>query len=154
MTQLRRLEARLTEGQMAKLDDISRSTGLNRTDVLRLLIANAFVDADGTREGTTVVLDLVTMTRLLRQTRAIGNNLNQATHALNRIARATEGLTGDRTAVLDVMEALAGVRYLLQGFEGANDAVREAAEALSGRAGIFLRRHDAEATNRSNDTAQ
>ena len=154
MAELKRLEARLTEGQMAKLDNIARDTGLNRTDVLRLLIANAFVDADGTREGTTVVLDLVTMTRLLRQTRAIGNNLNQATHALNRIARATEGLTGDRTAVLDVMEALAGVRYLLQGFEGANEAVREAAEALSGRAGIFLRRHDAEATNRSNDTAQ
>lgn len=45
MADLRRLEARLTEGQMAKLDDISRDTGLNRTDVLRLLIANAFVDA-------------------------------------------------------------------------------------------------------------
>ena len=148
MAQLKRLEARLTEDQMAKLDDIARVTGLNRTDVLRLLIANATVDSDGMRKGTTVVLDLITMARLLKQTRAIGNNLNQATRALNRIAKATEELTGDRTAVLDVMESLAGVRYLLQGFERANMVVREVAEAMSGRPGIFLGRYEAEATNR------
>ena len=46
------------------------------------------------------------------------------------------------------MEALADIRYLLQGFEGANSAVREAAEALSGRPGLFLSRTDAVATNR------
>jgi len=94
------------------------------------------------------VLDLTPMARLLQQTRAIGNNLNQATRALNRIAKATEELAGDRTAVLDVMEALAGVRYLLQGFERANMFVREVAEAMSGRPGIFLGRFEAEATNR------
>ena len=87
-------------------------------------------------------------TDILRQVRAMGNNLNQATHALNKIARAVEGLSQDRTAVLDVMEALADIRYLLQGFEGANSAVREAAEALSGRPGLFLGRTDAVATNR------
>ena len=149
MTQLKRLEARLTEGQMTKLDNISRHTGLNRTDVLRLLIANAFVDAEGTHKDSTVVLDTVTLARLLRQVRAIGNNLNQATHALNKIARAVEGLSRDRTAVLDVMEALADIRYLLQGFEGANLAVREAAEALSGRPGLFLGRTDAVAKTAS-----
>ena len=148
MAELKRLEARLTEGQMRKLDNIARATGLNRTDVLRLLIANAFVDAEGMREGATVVLDTATMARLLRQTRAVGNNLNQATHALNRIAKAVDGLSRDRTAVLEVMEALAGVRYLLGGFEAANEAVREAAEAVSSRPGLFLGRTDAEATNR------
>ena len=153
MAQLKRLEARLTDGQMAKLDNIERATGLNRTDVLRLLIANAFVDAEGMREGTTVVLDTATMARLLRQTRAIGNNLNQATHALNRIAKAVDGLSRDRTAALDVMEALAGVRYLLERFEAANAAVREAAEAVSGRPGLFLDRTDAEATNRASDAS-
>ena len=77
MAELKRLEARLTEGQMRKLDNIARATGLNRTDVLRLLIANAFVDAEGMREGSTVLLDTATMAGLLRQTRAVGNNLNQ-----------------------------------------------------------------------------
>lgn len=149
MAELKRLEARLTEGQMAKLDNIARATGLNRTDVLRLLIANAFVESEGMREGTTVLLDTATMAGLLRQTRAVGNNLNQATHALNRIASAVDGLSRDRTAVLDVMEALAGVRYLLSGFEAANEAVREAAEVVSGRPGLFLGRTDAEATNRA-----
>jgi hypothetical protein len=47
------------------------------------------------------------------------------------------------------MEALAGVRYLLGGFEAANDTVREAAEAVSGSPGLFLGRTDAEATNRA-----
>ena len=136
MAELKRLEARLTEGQMAKLDNIARATGLNRTDVLRLLIANAFVDAEGMREGSTVVLDTATMAGLLQQTRAVGNNLNQATHALNRIAKAVDGLSRDRTAALDVMEAL-------------NAAVREAAEAVSGRPGLFLGRTEAEATNRA-----
>ena len=149
MAELKRLEARLTEGQMRKLDNIARATGLNRTDVLRLLIANAFVDAEGMREGSTVLLDTATMAGLLRQIRAVGNNLNQATHTLNRIARAVDGLSRDRTAVLDVMEALAGVRYLLGGFEAANEAVREAAEAVSGRPGLFLGKTDAEATNRA-----
>ena len=149
MTQLKRLEARLTEGQMRKLDNIARATGLNRTDVLRLLIANAFVDAEGMREGSTVLLDTATMAGLLRQTRAVGNNLNQAAHALNRIAKAVDGLSRDRTAVLDVMEALAGVRYLLGSFEAANEAVREAAQAVSWRPGLFLGRTDAEATNRA-----
>lgn len=149
MAELKRLEARLTKGQMAKLDNIARATGLNRTDVLRLLIANASVDAEGMREGSTVLLDTATMAGLLRQTRAVGNNLNQATHALNRIAKAVDGLSRDRTAFLDVMEALAGVRYLLGGFEAANEAVREAAEAVSGRPGLFLGRTDAEATNRA-----
>lgn len=135
MAELKRLEARLTEGQMAKLDNIAKVTGLNRTDVLRLLIANAFVDAEGMREGSTVVLDTAIMAGLLRQTRAVGNNLNQATHALNRIAKAVDGLSRDRTAALDVMEALAGVRYLLEGFEAVNAAVRESAEAVSGRPG-------------------
>ena len=148
MPELKRLEARLTEYQMAKLDNIAMATGLNRTDVLRLLIANAFVDAEGTREGSTVVLDTATMASLLQQTRAVGNNLNQATHALNRIARAVDGLSRDRTAVLDVIEALTGVRFLLQGFEGANAAMREAAEALSGRHGLFLGKIEAEASNR------
>lgn len=153
MAELKPLEARLTEGQMAKLDNIARATGLNRTDVLRLLIANAFVDAEGMREGSTVVLDTATMAGLLRQTRAVGNNLNQATHALNRIAKAVDGLSRDRTAVLDVMEALAGVRYLLGGFEAANEAVRGAAEAVSGRPGLFLGRTGAEATNRTSDAS-
>ena len=79
MAELKRLEARLTEGQMRKLDNIARATGLNRTDVLRLLIANAFVDAEGMHAGATVVLDTATMAGLLRQTRAVGNNLNQTT---------------------------------------------------------------------------
>lgn len=47
------------------------------------------------------------------------------------------------------MEALAGVRYLLGSFEAANEAVREAAEAVSGRPGLFLGRTEAEATNRA-----
>ena len=149
MAELKRLEARLTEGQMAKLDNLAKVTGLNRTDVLRLLIANAFVDAEGMREGSTVVLDTAIMAGLLRQTRAVGNNLNQATHALNRIAKAVDGLSRDRTAALDVMEALAGVRYLLEGFEAVNAAVRESAEAVSGRPGLFLGRTEAEATNRA-----
>ena len=149
MAELKRLEARLTEGQMRKLGNIAATTGLNRTDVLRLLIANAFVDAEGVRKGSTVLLDTATMAGLLRQTRAVGNNLNQVTHALNRIAMAVDGLSRDRTAVLDVMEALAGVRYLLSGFEAANEAVREAAEAVSGCPGLFLGRTDAEATNRA-----
>lgn len=76
MAELKRLEARLTEVQMRKLDNIARVTGLNRTDVLRLLIANAFVDAEGMREGSTVLLDTATMAELLRKTRAVGNNLN------------------------------------------------------------------------------
>ena len=64
MAELKRLEARLTKGQMAELDNIARATGLNRTDVLRLLIANAYVDAEGMREGATVVLDAATMAGL------------------------------------------------------------------------------------------
>ena len=149
MAELKRLEARLTEYQMAKLDNIAMATGLNRTDVLRLLIANAFVDAEGTCEGSTVVLDTATMAGLLRQTRAVGNNLNQATHTLNRIARAVDGFSRDRTAVLDVMEALAGVGPPPRGWEPAPEAGRAAAAAVSGRPGLFLGKTDAEATNRA-----
>ena len=94
---------------MAKLDNISRLTGLKRSDVLRLLIANAFVDAEGTHDDSTVTLDTITLARILRQVRTIGNNLNQATHVLNGTTRAVEVLSQDRTAALDVMEGLAGV---------------------------------------------
>ena len=143
MGELRRLEARLTEGQMNMLDGLARDTGLTKTDVIRTLITHASVaDKLEITGDTVIVLDRVSALKIAYQLRIVGINLNQATAALNTIARAAQKASDDPLQVLDLVEAIESVKYLLIGYEGTRRSARNLMEGLTGSRGVFLDRLD------------
>lgn len=143
MGELRRLEARLTEEQMDMLDGLARDTGLTKTDVIRTLITHASVTDELDITGDTViVLDRVSASKIAYQLRKVGINLNQATAALNTIARAAQKATDDSLQVLDIVEAIESVKYLLIGYEVTRRSARNLMEGLTGSRGVFLDRLD------------
>lgn len=143
MGELRRLEARLTEEQMDMLDGLARDTGLTKTDVIRTLITHASVADELDITGDTViVLDRVSASKIAYQLRMVGINLNQATAALNTIARAAQKATDDPLQVLDLVEAIESVKYLLIGYEVTRRSARNFMEGLTGSRGVFLDRLD------------
>ena len=143
MGELRRLEARLTEEQMDMLDGLARDTGLTKTDVIRTLITHASVaDEPDITGDTVIVLDRVSASKIAYQLRKVGINLNQATAALNTIARAAQKATDDSLQVLDIVEAIESVKYLLIGYEGTRRSARNLMEGLTGSRGVFLDRLD------------
>ena len=143
MGELRRLEARLTEEQMDMLDGLARDAGLTKTDVIRTLITHASVanELDITGENL-IVLDRTSASKIAYQLRKVGINLNQATAALNTIARAAQKASDDPLQVLDLVEAIESVKYLLIGYEGTRRAARYLMEGLTGSRGVFLDRLD------------
>ena len=143
MGELRRLEARLTEEQMDMLDGLARDTGLTKTDVIRTLITHASVaDEPDITGDTVIVLDRVSALKIAYQLRMVGINLNQATAALNTIARAAQKASDDPLQVLDLVEAIESVKYLLIGYEGTRRSARNLMEGLTGSRGVFLDRLD------------
>jgi hypothetical protein len=143
MGELRRLEARLTEEQMDMLDGLARDTGLTKTDVIRTLITHASVaDKLEITGETVIVLDCVSASKVAYQLRKVGINLNQATAALNTIARAAQKASDDPLQVLDLVEAIESVKYLLIGYEGTRRSARNLMEGLTGSRGVFLDRLD------------
>ena len=143
MGELRRLEARLTEEQMDMLDGLARDTGLTKTDVIRTLITHASVaDKLEITGETVIVLDRVSASKIAYQLRKVGINLNQATAALNTIARAAQKASDDPLQVLDLVEAIESVKYLLIGYEGTRRSARNLMEGLTGSRGVFLDRLD------------
>lgn len=143
MGELRRLEARLTEEQMDMLDGLARDTGLTKTDVIRTLITHASVADELDITGDTViVLDRASASKIAYQLRKVGINLNQATAALNTIARTAQKTTDDPLQVLDLVEAIESVKYLLIGYEGTRRSARNLMERLTGSRGVFLDRLD------------
>ena len=153
MGELRRLEARLTEEQMDMLDGLARDTGLTKTDVIRTLITHASVaDKLEITGETVIVLDRVSASKIAYQLRMVGINLNQATAALNTIARAAQKASDDPLQVLDLVEAIESVKYLLIGYEGTRRSARNLMEGLTGSRGVFLDRLDSVA-GRANHAA-
>ena len=153
MGELRRLEARLTEGQMNMLDGLARDTGLTKTDVIRTLITHASVaDKLEITGDTVIVLDRVSALKIAYQLRMVGINLNQATAALNTIARAAQKASDDPLQVLDLVEAIESVKYLLIGYEETRRSARNLMEGLTGSRGVFLDRLDSVA-GRANHAA-
>ena len=143
MGELRRLEARLTEEQMDMLDGLARDTGLTKTDVIRTLITHASVaDKLEITGDTVIVLDRVSALKIAYQLRMVGINLNQATAALNTIARAAQKASDDPLQVLDLVEAIESVKYLLIGYEETRRSARNLMEGLTGSRGVFLDRLD------------
>lgn len=154
MGELRRLEARLTEEQMDMLDGLARDTGLTKTDVIRTLITHVSVaDEPDITGDTVIVLDRASASKIAYQLRKVGINLNQATAALNAIARAARKATGDPLQVLDLVEAIESVKYLLIGYEGTRRSVRNLVERLTGSRGVFLDRLDSVAGSADHSTA-
>lgn len=82
----------------------------------------------------------------------VGINLNQATAALNTIARAAQKASDDPLQVLDLVEAIESVKYLLIGYEGTRRSARNLMEGLTGSRGVFLDRLDSVA-GRANHAA-
>ena len=153
MGELRRLEARLTEGQMNMLDGLARDTGLTKTDVIRTLITHVSVaDEPDITGDTVIVLDRVSASKIAYQLRMVGINLNQATAALNTIARAAQKASDDPLQVLDLVEAIESVKYLLIGYEETRRSARNLMEGLTGSRGVFLDRLDSVA-GRANHAA-
>ena len=153
MGELRRLEARLTEEQMDMLDGLARDTGLTKTDVIRTLITHVSVaDEPDITGDTVIVLDRVSASKIAYQLRMVGINLNQATAALNTIARAAQKASDDPLQVLDLVEAIESVKYLLIGYEGTRRSARNLMEGLTGSRGVFLDRLDSVA-GRANHAA-
>ena len=153
MGELRRLEARLTEEQMDMRDGLARDTGLTKTDVIRTLITHASVaDKLEITGDTVIVLDRVSALKIAYQLRMVGINLNQATAALNTIARAAQKASDDPLQVLDLVEAIESVKYLLIGYEGTRRSARNLMEGLTGSRGVFLDRLDSVA-GRANHAA-
>ena len=153
MGELRRLEARLTEEQMNMLDRLALDTGLTKTDVIRTLITHASVaDKLEITGDTVIVLDRVSALKIAYQLRMVGINLNQATAALNTIARAAQKASDDPLQVLDLVEAIESVKYLLIGYEGTRRSARNLMEGLTGSRGVFLDRLDSVA-GRANHAA-
>lgn len=143
MGELRRLEARLTGEQMDMLDGLAHDTGLTKTDVIRTLITHASVADELDITGDTViVLDRVSASKIAYQLRKVGINLNQATAALNTIARTAQKTSDDPLQVLDLVEAIESVKFLLIGYEGTRRSVRNLMERLTGSRGVFLDRLD------------
>ncbi len=143
MGELRRLEARLTEEQMNMLDGLARDTGLTKTDVIRTLITHVSVaDEPDITGDTVIVLDRVSASKIAYQLRMVGINLNQATAALNTIARAAQKASDDPLQVLDLVEAIESVKYLLIGYEATRRSARNLMEGLTGSRGVFLDRLD------------
>ena len=143
MGELRRLEARLTEEQMDMLDGLARDTGLTKTDVIRTLITHVSVaDEPDITGDTVIVLDRVSASKIAYQLRMVGINLNQATAALNTIARVAQKASDDPLQVLDLVEAIESVKYLLIGYEGMRRSARNLMEGLTGSRGVFLDRLD------------
>ena len=154
MGELRRLEARLTEEQMDMLDGLARDTGLTKTDVIRTLITHASVaDKLEITGDTVIVLDRVSALKIAYQLRMVGINLNQATAALNTIARAAQKASDDPLQVLDLVEAIESVKYLLIGYEGTRRSVRNLMERLTGSRGVFLDRLDSVAGSADHSAA-
>ncbi|MBQ9317140.1 MAG: plasmid mobilization relaxosome protein MobC [Atopobiaceae bacterium] len=146
MAELRRLEARLTEEQMERLDTLARDSGLSKTDVLRVLITHASVaKGDSLPDGALIVIDRKTAANIGFQLRKMGINLNQIARSLNSIALAAMRCTDDPTLALDLTEEIEGVKLVLLGYEGVRRSARDAMEALTGRRGVFLDRQDAHA---------
>ena len=153
MGELRRLEARLTEGQMNMLDGLARDTGLTKTDVIRTLITHVSVaDEPDITGDAVIVLDRVSASKIAYQLRMVGINLNQATAALNTIARAAQKASDDPLQVLDLVEAIESVKYLLIGYEETRRSARNLMEGLTGSRGVFLDRLDSVA-GRANHAA-
>ena len=143
MGELRRLEARLTEEQMDMLDGLARDTGLTKTDVIRTLITHVSVaDEPDITGDNVIVLDRVSASKIAYQLRMVGINFNQATAALNTIARAAQKASDDPLQVLDLVEAIESVKYLLIGYEGTRRSARNLMEGLTGSRGVFLDRLD------------
>ena len=128
---------------MDMLDGLAHDTGLTKTDVIRTLITHASVADELDITGDTViVLDRVSASKIAYQLRKVGINLNQATAALNTIARTAQKTSDDPLQVLDLVEAIESVKYLLIGYEGTRRSVRNLMERLTGSRGVFLDRLD------------
>jgi hypothetical protein len=138
---------------MDMLDGLARDTGLTKTDVIRTLITHASVaDKLEITGDTVIVLDRVSALKIAYQLRMVGINLNQATAALNTIARAAQKASDDPLQVLDLVEAIESVKYLLIGYEGTRRSARNLMEGLTGSRGVFLDRLDSVA-GRANHAA-
>ena len=114
-----------------------------QTDVIRTLITHASVanELDITGENL-IVLDRTSASKIAYQLRKVGINLNQATAALNTIARAAQKASDDPLQVLDLVEAIESVKYLLIGYEATRRSARNLMESLTGSRGVFLDRLD------------
>ena len=126
---------------MYMLDGLAHDIGLTKTDVIRTLITHASVADELDITGDTViVLDRVSASKIAYQLRKVGINLNQATAALNTIARTAQKTTDDSRQVRDLVEAIESVKYLLIGYEGTRRSARNLMERLTGSHGVFLDR--------------
>ena len=76
----RKLEVRLNETLEKKLEKIVEKTGLNRSEIVRYLIAMQSDKAPSKSE----------ILKLQRELAAIGNNLNQIARALNKCVKHNE----------------------------------------------------------------
>ena len=82
----RRLNVRISDGELEALDRASAELGCSRSQVVRLLI-HCLADG-GTRMGTgSVAFDYETSHGIVRNLRSIGTLYNQSVAALNTIAK-------------------------------------------------------------------
>lgn len=76
---------RMTPEERANIDEVAEKCGLTRSDLIRLL---AQLPTDEVRGSNVrlVVVDSKAISRIHKEMRRFGTNLNQATHALNSIS--------------------------------------------------------------------
>ncbi|WP_330958680.1 hypothetical protein [Olsenella absiana] len=100
----RRLNVRVSDGELGALDRASAEMGCSRSQVVRPLV-HCFADG-GTCMGIgTVAFDYETSHGIVRNLRSIGTLYNQSVAALNTIAKLARESPGDVTAE-DALEVL------------------------------------------------
>ena len=76
---------RMTPEERAHIDEIAEKCGLTRSDLIRLLAQLPASEIHGSNVRL-VVVDGKEISRIHKEMRRFGTNLNQATHALNSIS--------------------------------------------------------------------
>lgn len=128
----KQLHVMLAPEELDALQALADGLGMNVSTTIRTLI-NAAEPTALANTGT-LILDKRTFARYVRNVRALGHLLNQATHALNALAKIAreEGIEP-----LDLAEALEAVSYELKGVREESALIRKQAGELTGRPVVF-----------------
>ncbi|NMF26108.1 hypothetical protein HF885_06665 [Olsenella umbonata] len=132
----RRLNVRISDGELEALDRASAEMGCSRSQVVRLLIH--CLAGGGTRMGAgTVAFDYETSHGIVRNLRSIGTLYNQSVASLNTIAKAARESPGEVTAE-DALEVLRVVDAEMTYVADSLGCLREDVARLSDRPAVFL----------------
>jgi hypothetical protein len=132
----RRLNVRISDGELEALDRASAEMGCSRSQVVRLLV-HCLADG-GTRMGAGIVaFDYETSHGIVRNLRSIGTLYNQSVAALNTIAKVARESPDEVTAE-DALEVLRVVDAEMTYVADSLGCLREDVARLSDRPTVFL----------------